>query len=84
MHETERTHTAVRLNAWSVVTVSGDLAGLSLAQCLTEAEVHVPVYDVMTLVGRKLLLAGKRSLKLAYSDTPSTFLIRSGLRNLQP
>ena len=62
----------------TAAVVGGGPAGLMAAQILIEAGVRVTVYDSMTSVGRKFLLAGKGGLNLTHSEPLPAFVARYG------
>ncbi|TAN50182.1 MAG: TIGR03862 family flavoprotein [Methylococcaceae bacterium] len=69
-----------------VAVVGGGPAGLMAAEVLAQAGVEVTVYDAMTTVGRKILLAGKGGLNLTHAENTEAFLDRYGARrpDLEP
>ena len=67
----------------SVAIIGGGPAGLMAAEVLTQAGVHVDLYDAMPSVGRKFLLAGRGGLNLTHSEPLEPFLSRYGDRRPQ-
>jgi uncharacterized flavoprotein (TIGR03862 family) len=59
-----------------VAVIGGGPAGLMAAEELATAGLAVTVYDRMTSVGRKFLLAGRGGLNLTHSEPLETFLTR--------
>ena len=51
----------------SVVIIGGGPAGLMAAEVLSQRGVKVDVYDSMSSLGRKFLMAGKSGLILTHS-----------------
>jgi uncharacterized flavoprotein (TIGR03862 family) len=56
---------------------------LIAAEVLSEAGVHVDVYDAMPTVGRKFLMAGKGGMNITHSEPMADFLTRYGARRAQ-
>ncbi len=59
-----------------IAIVGGGPAGLAAAECLADAGRAVTVYERMTSVGRKLLIAGRGGLNLTHSEPLPDFLER--------
>ena len=66
------------MSSCAVAVIGGGPAGLMAAQTLSEAGVHVDVYDAMPSVGRKFLLAGRGGLNLTHSEPAQAFRSRFG------
>ena len=64
----------------SVAIIGGGPAGLMAAEVLSQADVQVHLYEAMSSVGRKFLLAGRGGLNLTHSEEFDTFLSRYGAR----
>ncbi|MGR9037691.1 MAG: TIGR03862 family flavoprotein, partial [Gammaproteobacteria bacterium] len=73
-------------NNLTVAVIGAGPAGLMSAEVLSQAGIHVEVYDAMPTAARKLLMAGKGGLNITHSEPYGTFLTRFGGRrqNLQP
>jgi uncharacterized flavoprotein (TIGR03862 family) len=76
---------AARSAAWkrtfrmaSVVVIGAGPAGLMAAEVLARAGLAVTVFDRMTSVGRKFLLAGRGGLNITHSEDLARFLSRYG------
>ena len=65
------------------VVIGGGPAGLMAAEVLSEGGVAVDLYDAMTSVGRKFLMAGKGGLNLTHAEARDVFLERYGTRRQQ-
>lgn len=63
-----------------VVIIGGGPAGLMAAEAAVTAGASVELYDAMSSVGRKFLLAGKGGLNLSHSEPMESFLSRYGSR----
>jgi len=61
-----------------VAIVGGGPAGLMAADVLSQAGVHVHLFDAMPSVGRKFLLAGRGGLNLTHSEDAASFRQRYG------
>lgn len=64
----------------SVVIIGGGPAGLMAAEVLGQQSVKVDVYDSMSSLGRKFLMAGKSGLNLTHSEPFEQFASRYGNR----
>ncbi|MCP5037765.1 MAG: TIGR03862 family flavoprotein, partial [Rhodobacteraceae bacterium] len=53
------------------------------AEVLSQANIHVNVYDAMPSAGRKFLIAGKGGLNITHSEPIEPFLSRYGTRQPQ-
>src|ERR1700686_5229611 len=62
----------------SVAVIGGGPAGLMAAEVLAQGGAAVTVYDQMTSLGRKFLLAGRGGLNLTHSEELPLFLSRYG------
>jgi len=62
----------------TAAVIGGGPAGLMAAELLARAGVAVTVYDQMTSLGRKFLLAGRGGLNLTHSEDLALFLTRYG------
>ena len=62
----------------SVAVIGGGPAGLMAAEVLARGGATVTVYDQMTSLGRKFLLAGRGGLNLTHSEELPLFLSRYG------
>ncbi len=63
-----------------VIVIGGGPAGLMAAEILSQHGVKVDVYDSMSSLGRKFLLAGKGGLNLTHSESFEKFITRYGNR----
>ena len=72
-----------KLNASSVTVIGGGPAGLMAAEVLIQGGVRVDLYDAMSSVGRKFLMAGKGGMNITHSETMEPFLSRYGARRAQ-
>lgn len=63
-----------------VAVVGGGPAGLMAAEVLSENGISVHVFDGMSSVGRKFLMAGRGGLNLTHSEDPDVFAGRYGER----
>jgi uncharacterized flavoprotein (TIGR03862 family) len=64
----------------SAIVIGGGPAGLMAAEVLSQRGVKVDVYDSMSSLGRKFLLAGKGGLNLTHSEPFEKFITRYGNR----
>jgi uncharacterized flavoprotein (TIGR03862 family) len=64
----------------TVAIIGGGPAGLMAAEVLSQRGVKVDVYDSMSSLGRKFLLAGKSGLNLTHSESFEKFVARYGNR----
>ncbi|NOT05406.1 MAG: TIGR03862 family flavoprotein [Anaerolineales bacterium] len=64
----------------TVAIIGGGPAGLMAAEVLSQHGVKVDVYDSMSSLGRKFLLAGKSGLNLTHSEPFEKFVSRYGNR----
>ena len=67
----------------SVAVTGGGPAGLMAAEVIGARGVKVDVYDSMSSVGRKFLMAGKSGLNITHSDPFDVFVTRYGKRQKQ-
>ncbi len=67
----------------SVIVIGGGPAGLMAAEVLSLRGVKVDVYDSMSSLGRKFLLAGKSGLNLTHSEPLEKFITRYGKRKAE-
>ncbi|MDO8753121.1 MAG: NAD(P)/FAD-dependent oxidoreductase, partial [Anaerolineales bacterium] len=67
----------------SVAIIGGGPAGLMAAEVLSQHGVKVDVYDSMSSLGRKFLMAGKGGLNLTHSESFEQFVPRYGNRCTQ-
>lgn len=67
----------------SVVVIGGGPAGLMAAEVLSLHGVKVDVYDSMSSLGRKFLMAGKSGLNFTHSEPLEQFASRYGNRRQQ-
>jgi uncharacterized flavoprotein (TIGR03862 family) len=65
----------------SVAVIGAGPAGLMAAEVLARAGLEVTVFDRMTSVGRKFLLAGRGGLNITHSEDLPRFLARYGNGN---
>src|ERR1700722_18772160 len=65
----------------SVAVIGAGPAGLMAAEVLARAGLEVTVFDRMTSVGRKFLLAGRGGLNITHSEDLPRFLARYGNEN---
>ncbi|NGZ60477.1 MAG: aminoacetone oxidase family FAD-binding enzyme, partial [Nitrospira sp. LK265] len=63
-----------------LVVIGGGPAGLMAAEAAVTAGATVELYDAMSSVGRKFLLAGKGGLNLSHSEPMESFFSRYGSR----
>lgn len=70
----------------NVAIIGGGPAGLMAAEVLSQAGLHVDLYDGMPSVGRKFLLAGVGGMNITHSEAFPAFLSRYGQRaaNIAP
>ncbi|MEQ1532013.1 MAG: TIGR03862 family flavoprotein [Sideroxydans sp.] len=64
----------------SVAIIGGGPAGLMAADVLSQAGIHVDVYDAMPSVGRKFLMAGKGGMNITHAEPFADFITRYGVR----
>ncbi len=64
----------------TVAIIGGGPAGLMAAEVLCRHGLQVDVYDSMTSLGRKFLMAGKSGLNLTHSEPFEKFISRYGKR----
>ncbi len=64
----------------TVAIIGGGPAGLMAAEVLSGHGVKVDVYDSMSSLGRKFLMAGKSGLNLTHSEPFEKFILRYGKR----
>ncbi len=64
----------------SVAIIGAGPAGLMAAEVLSQGGAQVDVYDSMSSVGRKFLMAGKSGLNLTHSESFEQFVARYGSR----
>lgn len=60
----------------TIAIIGGGPAGLMAAEILSQNGVHVDVYDSMSSLGRKFLMAGKSGLNLTHSEPFERFVNR--------
>jgi uncharacterized flavoprotein (TIGR03862 family) len=60
--------------------IGGGPAGLMAAEVLSQQGIQVDVYDSMSSLGRKFLMAGKSGLNLTHSEPFELFISRYGSR----
>jgi uncharacterized flavoprotein (TIGR03862 family) len=63
--------------------IGGGPAGLMAAEVLSQHGVRVDVYDSMSSLGRKFLMAGKSGLNLTHSEPFESFVARYGKRQAE-
>lgn len=63
-----------------VAVIGGGPAGLTAAEVLIQGRAQVDVYDSMSSLGRKFLMAGKRGLNITHSESYQEFVARCGMR----
>jgi len=63
--------------------IGGGPAGLMAAEVLSQRGIKVDVYDSMSSLGRKFLLAGKSGLNLTHSEPFEKFVSRYGNRKVE-
>ncbi|MBA4382467.1 MAG: hypothetical protein C0406_07870 [Sideroxydans sp.] len=70
----------------TVAVFGGGPAGSIAAEVLSQAGIHVDVYNAMLSVGRKFLMAGKGSMNITHSEPLADFLTRYSSRreNIEP
>ncbi|MVV50163.1 TIGR03862 family flavoprotein [Pseudomonas sp. PB120] len=59
-----------------IAIIGGGPAGLMAAEVLSQAGIHVDLYDGMPSVGRKFLLAGVGGMNITHSEAYPAFLAR--------
>ena len=64
----------------SVAIIGGGPAGLMAAEVLIQGGAKVDVYDSMSSLGRKFLMAGKSGLNITHSEPYEKFVTRYGKR----
>ena len=62
----------------TVTIIGGGPAGLMAAEVLCGHDVHIDIYDSMSSLGRKFLMAGKSGLNLTHSEPFEKFISRYG------
>jgi uncharacterized flavoprotein (TIGR03862 family) len=67
----------------TVAIIGGGPAGLMAAEVLSQHGVRVEVYDSMSSLGRKFLMAGKSGLNLTHSEPFEQFIARYGNRKAE-
>jgi len=67
----------------TVAIIGGGPAGLMAAEILGEHGMKVDMYDAMSSLGRKFLMAGKSGLNLTHSEPFEKFVARYGNRRAQ-
>lgn len=72
-----------QLMSKSVAIVGGGPAGLMAAEVISARGVKVNVYDSMSSLGRKFLMAGKSGLNITHSEPLEQFASRYGKRRAQ-
>ncbi|UVL83273.1 TIGR03862 family flavoprotein [Pseudomonas sp. B21-028] len=70
----------------TIAIIGGGPAGLMAAEVLSQAGIHVDLYDGMPSVGRKFLLAGVGGMNITHSEAFPAFLSRYAERaaNIAP
>lgn len=66
-----------------VAIIGAGAAGLMAAEMLSQAAVHVTVYDSMPSAGRKFLMAGKGGMNISHAENFEKFVTRYGTRQAQ-
>lgn len=66
-----------------VAIIGGGPAGLMAAETLAQQGIQVDVYDAMSSVGRKFLMAGKGGMNITHAEPYADFLSRYGNRRAQ-
>jgi uncharacterized flavoprotein (TIGR03862 family) len=64
----------------TVAVIGGGPAGLMAAEVLIQGGVQVDIYDSMSSLGRKFLMAGKSGLNITHSEPYEKFITRYGTR----
>jgi uncharacterized flavoprotein (TIGR03862 family) len=64
----------------TIAILGGGPAGLMAAEALSQNHLHVDVYDSMSSLGRKFLMAGKSGLNLTHAEPFERFVQRYGSR----
>src|SRR5512143_1397013 len=67
----------------SVAIIGGGPAGLMAAEVISACGVRVDLYDSMSSLGRKFLMAGKSGLNITHSEPFEQFVSRYGKRREQ-
>jgi len=67
-------------NLKTVAILGGGPAGLMAAEVISQRGLRVDVYDSMSSLGRKFLMAGKSGLNLTHSEPFENFVRRYGAR----
>jgi uncharacterized flavoprotein (TIGR03862 family) len=67
----------------SVAVIGGGPAGLMAAEVISTHGIKVDLYDSMSSLGRKFLMAGKGGLNITHSELFEQFLARYGERRAQ-
>ncbi len=67
----------------SVAIIGGGPSGLMAAEVMSAHGVKVDVYDSMSSLGRKFLMAGKSGLNITHSEPFEQFISRYGKRRAQ-
>ena len=67
-------------NSKTIAIIGGGPAGLMAAEVISQRGARVDVYDSMSSLGRKFLLAGKGGLNLTHSEPFENFVKRYGAR----
>ena len=66
------------LTPFRVAVIGGGPAGLMAGQTLAQGGAQVEVYDAMTSVGRKFLLAGRSGMNITHAEAYPDFVTRYG------
>jgi len=67
----------------TIAIIGSGPAGLMAAEVISAQGMHVDIYDAMSSLGRKFLMAGKSGLNITHSDPFDVFVTRYGKRREQ-